>query len=48
VKSAADMAVASSRGQAEIIRDDSIIFKDVPILSPNGDVMIPKMSFEIT
>lgn len=42
------MAVASSKGTAEIIRDDSIIFKDVPILSPNGDVMIPKMNFEIT
>jgi ABC-type uncharacterized transport system fused permease/ATPase subunit len=27
---------------------DQIIFKDVPILSPNSDILIPKMSFEIS
>jgi ATP-binding cassette subfamily D (ALD) long-chain fatty acid import protein len=26
---------------------DNIIFEKVPILSPNGDVLLPEMSFEI-
>jgi len=26
---------------------DKIAFKDVPILSPNSDVLVPKMNFEI-
>jgi ATP-binding cassette subfamily D (ALD) long-chain fatty acid import protein len=42
-----DLKTISSKGQAQIIESDDIIFKDVPILSPNGDVMIPKMNFEI-
>lgn len=26
---------------------DSMKFEDVPIITPNGDVLIPKMNFEI-
>lgn len=40
--------VQSVRGGAKITPSDNIIFKDVPILSPNGDVLVDKMSFEIT
>lgn len=29
------------------MRSDHISFKDVPILSPNGDVLILQMNFEI-
>jgi hypothetical protein len=35
----------SSKGN--IIVSDNIGFKDVPILSPNGDVLVEKMNFEI-
>jgi ATP-binding cassette subfamily D (ALD) protein 3 len=35
----------SSKGK--IIVSDNIGFKDVPILSPNGDVLVEKMNFEI-
>ena len=31
----------------EIFRNDKIIFDNVPILSPNGDVLIEKMNFAI-
>lgn len=37
----------STKGSAQIIKSDNISFKDVPILSPNGDILIPKMSFDI-
>jgi len=33
------------KGNVQI--SDNIKFEDVPILSPNGDVLIPKMNFEI-
>ena len=33
---------------AKIIYSDNIIFEDIPILSPNGDELVPKMSFKIT
>mgnify|MGYP006953521794 CR=1 FL=1 len=39
--------ISSTRGGAKITYSDQIVFKDVPILSPNGDVLIEKMSFEI-
>ena len=39
--------VQSVRGGAKITSSENIIFKDVPILSPNGDVLVDKMSFEI-
>lgn len=32
---------------AKITFSDDIIFEDIPILSPNGDVLVPKMSFNI-
>ena len=40
--------VQSVRGGAKITNSEKIIFKEVPIHSPNGDVLIEKMSFEIT
>ena len=33
--------------QGKIVRSDNMKFEDVPILSPNGDVLVKKMSFEI-
>ena len=39
--------VQSVRGGAKIVRSDNIVFKDVPILSPNGDVLVEKMNFRI-
>jgi hypothetical protein len=32
---------------AKISFSDDIIFEDIPILSPNGDILVPKMSFKI-
>jgi len=32
---------------AKIEFSDDIVFKDIPILSPNGDVLIPAMNFKI-
>ena len=32
---------------AKIFISDNIIFEDIPILSPNGDILVPKMSFKI-
>lgn len=37
----------STRGGAKVIHSEIIKFVDVPILSPNGDVLVDKMSFEI-
>lgn len=33
--------------KGEVIQSDQIIFKNVPILSPNGDILIQAMNFEI-
>lgn len=33
--------------QGEVVVSDSIIFKNVPIVSPNGDTLIKEMTFEI-
>uniref|UniRef100_A0A914Z2K5 ATP-binding cassette sub-family D member 3 n=1 Tax=Panagrolaimus superbus TaxID=310955 RepID=A0A914Z2K5_9BILA len=46
------LAAASSKllspGSGElIIRDNIIKFEDVPLVTPNGDVLIPSMSFEV-
>ena len=38
---------SSGRRHGEIIESDIIRFERVPILSPNGDVLVPEMSFEI-
>ncbi|KAI5291437.1 hypothetical protein KEM54_004714 [Ascosphaera aggregata] len=35
------------KGRGTITESDSIDFKDVPIVSPNGNVLIPKLSFSI-
>jgi len=34
-------------GSGNLIIGDDIKFEDVPILSPNGDVLVEKMNFEI-
>lgn len=44
----AQLTVSSTKGGAKIVESDQILFKDVPILSPNGDELIPKISFEIS
>lgn len=33
--------------QGEIVESDSIKFDDVPIISPNGDVLVEKINFEV-
>jgi ABC-type uncharacterized transport system fused permease/ATPase subunit len=33
--------------KGKLIVSDNIKFEDVPILSPNGDILVPKMNFEI-
>ena len=33
--------------KGKIVISDNMRFEDIPILSPNGDVLIPKMNFEI-
>ena len=38
---------SSMQSKAEVIISDKIKFEGVPILSPNGDTLIPAMSFEI-
>uniref|UniRef100_A0A7S3MZ59 ABC transporter domain-containing protein n=1 Tax=Strombidium inclinatum TaxID=197538 RepID=A0A7S3MZ59_9SPIT len=40
--------VNDMKDMGTIIYSDNLKFVDVPILSPNGDVLIPKMNFEIT
>ena len=37
----------TTRGQIIISEDDSIEFDRVPIVSPNGDVLVKSMSFHI-
>lgn len=34
-------------GKGKIVFSDNMKFEDVPILSPNGDVLVEKMNFEI-
>jgi len=41
------LATCSASGGVKIIESDSIAFKDVPLQTPNGDVMVDKISFEI-
>jgi len=31
----------------KIFNSENIIFEDVPILSPNGDILVDNMNFEI-
>jgi ABC-type uncharacterized transport system fused permease/ATPase subunit len=42
-----ETTMQSTFGAAKIVRSENIIFDQVPILSPNGDVLVEKMSFEI-
>lgn len=35
------------KNMGNIIYSDNMKFVDVPILSPNGDILVPKMNFEI-
>lgn len=35
------------RGRGTVIEGDDIEFKDVPIVSPNGDVLVRKLSFSV-
>lgn len=42
-----DLVDTTKSKHGEIFTADYIKFEDVPILSPNGDVLVPKMSFEI-
>ena len=37
----------STKGNAKFIEGNQIVFKDVPIISPNADVMVDKISFEV-
>lgn len=37
----------SLKNKGEILLSDKIKFENVPILSPNGDVLIPAMNFVI-
>ena len=39
--------VLQGRGQVLKSEDDSIVFENVPIVSPNGDILIPSMNFHI-
>lgn len=34
--------------KGEILDSDSIRFEDVPIISPNGDVLVEKINFEVS
>ncbi|CAO1637838.1 unnamed protein product [Parajaminaea phylloscopi] len=36
------------RGRGRVEESPNIVFEDVPIVSPNGDVLVPKMSFTVT
>lgn len=47
-KTIEQMGFLDTAGDAEFVRDSTdIVFKDVPIISPNGDTLIPKINFEI-
>jgi ATP-binding cassette subfamily D (ALD) long-chain fatty acid import protein len=34
-------------GRGEIVESENIEFVDVPIVSPNGDVLVPKLTFHV-
>ncbi|KAG0934350.1 hypothetical protein G6F57_009171 [Rhizopus arrhizus] len=37
----------SLEGRGTIVQSENIEFKDVPIVSPNGDVLVPKLTFHV-
>jgi len=42
-----EMKLIDMSNQGKVVISDSLKFVDVPILSPNGDILVPKMNFEI-
>lgn len=42
-----DLKENSLANKGQIVRSDKIIFDQVPILSPNGDILIPAIDFTI-
>ncbi|KAF8528026.1 ABC transporter transmembrane region 2-domain-containing protein [Hysterangium stoloniferum] len=45
VTSSENVELLKNRGQ--VIESDDIQFEDVPIITPNGDVLVPRLSFHI-
>ena len=41
------MNVMSAAGTGRTIISEVVKFEDIPIVSPNGDILVEKMSFEI-
>lgn len=41
------MKLIDMSAQGEVIQGDNLAFEEVPIISPNGDVLIEKMTFKI-
>jgi ATP-binding cassette subfamily D (ALD) long-chain fatty acid import protein len=35
------------KGRGEVVESENIEFVDVPIVSPNGDVLVPKLTFHV-
>lgn len=35
------------KGRGNIVKSENIEFEDVPIVSPNGDVLVPKLTFHV-
>ena len=42
-----ERTVLQGRGEVKLSEDDSITFDRVPIVSPNGDILVKSMSFKI-
>ena len=38
----------ASLSRGDYVKSESIKFEDVPIVSPNGDILVEKISFEVT
>lgn len=35
------------QGRGQVVTSENIEFVDVPIVSPNGDVLVPKLTFHV-
>lgn len=35
------------KGRGQVVESENIEFVDVPIVSPNGDVLVPKLTFHV-
>jgi ABC-type uncharacterized transport system fused permease/ATPase subunit len=42
-----EMKLIDMTNQGDIVTSSNMKFEDVPIVSPNGDILIAKMNFEI-